>query len=368
MWTIWKEELYKIASRKLVWLGVSLLLAFVTFRLYSEQNTYSSTIDGKTYRGAEAIKKDQELTRLYAGTLTLDKVKQIYEEYGFFFYDKDDKTRLGNYCNWFISKEFTNFMQTDGYDPGQVHFYTGQDWEYNAEPLLHGGIRFDYIYGWSDLAEIYLMTIIVLFILLIIGLTPLFSEEYQLKTADILRTTRRGRQSGIWMKILAALFFSVVLTLAVTAYLWGIYLDVYGTQGLDASAALLSFAYGYYPETAAGFLVFLFFLGLAGAILLTGLTAGVSAFCQSPFLALVISVAGFLLPVFWIKVFAPTWILGPRLTKLVTHFMASMPAYLPQNPGFSFSRGQLILHLCIALAAGTGGILLGYRRYRSASH
>ena len=65
MWTIWKEELYKIASRKLVWLGVSLLLAFVTFRLYSEQNTYSSTIDGKTYRGAEAIKKDQELTRLY---------------------------------------------------------------------------------------------------------------------------------------------------------------------------------------------------------------------------------------------------------------------------------------------------------------
>ncbi len=271
MWTIWKEELYKIASRKLVWLGVSLLLAFVTFRLYSEQNTYSSTIDGKTYRGAEAIKKDQELTRLYAGTLTLDKVKQIYEEYGFFFYDKDDKTRLGNYCNWFISKEFTNFMQTDGYDPGQVHFYTGQDWEFNAEPLLHGGIRFDYIYGWSDLAEIYLMTIIVLFILLIIGLTPLFSEEYQLKTADILRTTRRGRQSGIWMKILAALFFSVVLVLAVTAYLWGIYLDVYGTQGLDASSALLSFAYGYYPETAAGFLVFLFFLGLAGAILLTGL-------------------------------------------------------------------------------------------------
>ena len=33
MWTIWKEELYKISSRKIIWLGVFLLLASATIRL-----------------------------------------------------------------------------------------------------------------------------------------------------------------------------------------------------------------------------------------------------------------------------------------------------------------------------------------------
>ena len=51
MWEIWKKEIYKIASRKVIWCGVLLLLAFVTFRLYAEQKDYSVTIDGQSYYG-----------------------------------------------------------------------------------------------------------------------------------------------------------------------------------------------------------------------------------------------------------------------------------------------------------------------------
>ena len=41
MWTIWKEELCKMISRKIVWLGIFLLLAFVTVRLYEERYHYT---------------------------------------------------------------------------------------------------------------------------------------------------------------------------------------------------------------------------------------------------------------------------------------------------------------------------------------
>lgn len=369
MWKIWKEEFYKIASRRTVWLGLFLLLAFVSFRLYSECNTYTAVIGGKVLRGREAIRKDQELTRLYAGDLTLDKISQIYEEYGFFYYDMDDKTRMGNFCNQFITMRFTNYMQTDGNAPEDIHFLEGREWEGHAARLKDSPPRFDYIYGWDDFSEMYITCLIVVFILLIIGLAPIFAEEYQLKTADILRTTRRGKKSGIWMKILAAISFSAILTCGVSAYLAGIYLTAYGTQGLDASAILLTNLtsyYGYCPETILMTFIMIALLGLISSVLLAALVSCISALCKSPFPALVISLAGFLAPVLWVKILAPMQILGVTLTRMVSHFMVSMPVYLPVSTGFAFSKEQIVLHLYIALAAGTCGILLGYRRYRNA--
>lgn len=369
MWNIWKEELYKIASRKIIWLGVFLLLTFFSFRLYAERNDYTITLDGHIYRGQEAIRKDQELTKLHAGTLTEDLIRQIYDEYGFYNYDEETGNIIsGNFCSRFITEKFTNYMQIDESGPDAVRFYSGQDWELQAAPYLEHKVTFDYVYSWNDFEEIYVMALLSVFVLLIIGLSPLFAEEYQLKTADILRTTPRGKQSGIWMKLLAAGFFAIALTCLVTAYLWGIYLAVYGTQGLDASAVLLNFAsfYGYCPDTVMGFFILITFLGLAGAIFLTGLTAGISAFCRTPFLALVLSLAVFLFPVVWVKVLAPMWILGVTITKTVTHFMTSMPFYLPLSVGFAFSQKQIGIHLCIALAVGISGIFLGYHRYRNA--
>lgn len=367
MWIIWKEELYKIASRKIVWLGVFLLLAFVSFRLFSEQNTYTTTVGGETFWGAEAIKKDQDLTKRYAGTLTLDKIRRIYEEYGFYYYDEYKKINMGNFCNRFITMEFTNYRWSDTDDPKEIRFLEGTDWENNVKPYLEQDTRFDYVYGFSDLAEIYMLTLTVLAFLLIIGLSPVFAEEYQLRTADILRTTRRGKLGGIWMKILAALFFASCLFFAVSAYLWGIYLSVYGTQGLDASAVLISFVsfYGYSPKTVAGFFVFITFLGLVSTILLTGLVAGISAMCKSPFLALILSAALYLFPVIWVKALGPMQIPGRTLTRLVNHAMASMPVYLPMSTGFSFSAKQTAWHVGIALAVGIGGMFLGYHSYRN---
>lgn len=367
MWIIWKEELYKIASRRIIWLSVILLLMFLTFRLFAERDNYRATIDGETFYGQEAIDKDKALAKKHAGILTEEKIDQIYKRYGFYYYDPVTNLGVGNFCSRYITEKFTNFMQTEGTDPDEILFYTGEEWERNAAPLLEKKVSFDYIYGWSDFAEMNMLAFQVLYIILIIGISPVFAEEYTMKTADILRTTKRGKKSGIWLKALAAICFAELLSLGVTLYLWVVYLSIYGTQGLDASAVLLNFAsfYGYCPKTAGGLLLFITFLGFLGILLLVGITFGISARCKTPFLALIISLVLFLLPVFWVKVLGPMWLFGISVTKSITHFMTSMPVYLPMSTGFAFSGRQMAIHAGIALTVGAGSVIYGYFRYRS---
>lgn len=236
-------------------------------------------------------------------------------------------------------------------------------------PYLEYKAEFDYIYGWSDFVEMYMLVLMVLYVILIVGLSPVFAEEYMLKTADIIRTTKRGKSSGIWMKILAACVFAVLLTALVTLCLFGIYFLVYGTQGSDASAVFLSLAtfYGYCPKSVGGFLILMAALGVVGAFILTGITLGYSSACRNSFLALIMSVVVFLVPLFWIKVLLPMCqgFLKTAVIKVISHFMTAMPMYLPISTGFAFSGKQIIMHLVIAGIVGAFGMGYGYFRYRS---
>ena len=155
MWKIFQEEFYKIASRKIVWIGLFCLLAFVRYQLWMVQDEYAMTIGGETIYGKEAIEKDQELTAKYAGPLTEEKVRDIYEQYGFYYLNRDTGEQRGNFCSRFITEHMTNSMQLKEPALEEIQFYQGTDWENNAAPLLRGDLRFDYVYGWDYLAETY---------------------------------------------------------------------------------------------------------------------------------------------------------------------------------------------------------------------
>lgn len=370
MWKIFQQEFYKIASKKVVWIGLFLVMTFITYRLWTENNVYAVTIDGRQIYGLEAIQKDKELTARYAGPLTEEILQEIYEKYGFFYYDPETRERRGNFCSQFITERTTNFNQIpiDSPTPKDIHFYEGQDWEHNVEGLLEKAPYFDYAYGWADLQETYgILTVTCIAVLLILGLAPVFSEEYSLKTADILLTTPRGKGSGIWMKAAAALSFSLAVYVGSTLYVWGLYLNTFGTQGLNASPLLIgagSFGSGYCPSTIGGFFLFQFALGLAGIVLLVCMALAASALCKNTFLSVVVSLGVFLLPVVWLKVFAAMGVFSIPLRKALTHFSVSMPIYLLVNWGFDFRQRDLLVHLLIAAAVGAASIVLGYRKYK----
>lgn len=369
MWTIWKEELYKIITRKMVWIGILMIMVFIGWRQAAERENYSVMIDGQVFYGQEAIEKDKELTARHAGILTEEKVRQIYEAYGFFSYDTKKEANAGNFCSRFITEKMTDYMVTEGESPEEIHFLEGEEWERNAAPLLNGEIRFDYVYGWNDMRETHSMLVIMgLFIVFIIGLSPVFSEEYMMKTADILLTTPRGKKGGIWAKVMAALFVSAALYCVFTLYIWLIYAVVYGTQGLDASATLIGIPpQGYCPESVGGFFLWEFGLGLASVLLLAGTVMAVSALCRNSFVSVVVSLALFLFPYLWMNVLAKMLspVLHMDVIKAVSHVMVSMPFFLGMNWGFGFSSGQITLHLAIALSVGAVCIVLGYHKYRN---
>lgn len=373
MWKIFQEEFYKIASRKIIWIGLFLLLAFITYRLWIETDAYSVTIDGRQIYGKEAIQKDKKLTAHYAGTVTEDMLREIYEKYGFFYYEPETRDRMGNFCSQFMTERATNFNQIpmDAPTPENIRFREGQDWENNVEGLLEKEPWFDYFYGWEDLREIYgIITITSIAVLLILGLAPVFSEEYSLKTADILLTTPRGKGRGIWMKAAAALSFSLAVYAGSTLHVWALYLNAFGTQGLNASSSLIcgTGSFGYCPSSIGGFFLYQFALGLAAIVLLTCMVTAASALCKNTFLSVIVSLVVFLFPVAWMKVLGPMGVFGVTFgitwRKALTHFNISLPLYLGQNWGFAFPLKQVWLHLLIAAAVGIVSMVVGYRKYR----
>lgn len=232
MRTILKDELYKMASRKIVWFGLFLLALFIGWRLFAERGSYTVTIDGQIYRGQQAINLDQQLTAGYAGIFTKQTAQSILEDFGFYYYDPQKDAYIGNFCNNYLTIRTTNYNQLNVPFSDQVQFQK-EYWESNIAPLLNDSFVFDYTYGWNDLKETHsFITVMAMFVLFIIGLSPVFSEEYSLKTANILLSTKRGRQSGIWLKAAAALFLVTIVYSLFSVYLWLLYYIVYGTQGL----------------------------------------------------------------------------------------------------------------------------------------
>lgn len=371
MFTIWKDELFKMASKKIIWLGLFLLALFLSWRLFAERKNYSVTIDGHNFYGQEAIDRDRTLTAGYAGIFTEQSVQNIYEDFGFYYHDIEKDEYIGNFCNNFITRRMTNYNMVDEPSYENVSFLEGEAWEQNVAPLLNGTFVFDYTHGWDDLKEVYSMiTVMAMFILLIILISPVFSEEYSLKTANILLTTKRGRRSGIWLKAAAALFLVIIIYSVFTAYLWLIYGIVYGTQGLNASPVFIGITHvGYYPATVLGFFLFSFALGLAGLVLLTSITLLISAVCRNAFFAVILSLAVFFVPYAWMN--ALSWMLAPligrSLVNAVSHVMISMPFYLPVNWGFALTVRQIAAHLGIAFVAGVccmGGMYWCYCNYQ----
>lgn len=369
MWKIWKEELYKLASRRILWIGLFLLAGFMGMRLLSERRNYTITIGQQTYTGQEAIEKDRQITAEYAGILTFETVEKIYDRFGFYYYNARTDSYIGNFANQFITYKMTNFNQTEEISPEEIHFLAEEEWEQNAAPLLNGTVWFDYTYGWNDFREIFcILTVAALLLLFIIGISPVFSEEYTYQTADILLTCRRGRKSGIWLKMSAAVFLAAAVYAVSALYLFVLYAAVYGTQGLDASCVLINVPVsGYHPEKISGFFLYSFLLGLSAVLLVTFMTLAVSACCKNAFLTVILSLALFFLPYVWMNVLSPMLapLLGWNIIKAVSHFIVSMPFYLSVSWGFAFSEREILLHMLTAAATGCFCAVSGYYKYRN---
>ena len=121
---MFRTEIYRILSRKV---GVAAMLAGLLLLLYMAMGITvwgEGLIDeGRIYYGARAIARDKEIAAEFAGPLTEDTVRAIWEKYGppvncamrsTTMESLRDAAASGgndNYCNRFVAEHFGTQVQ-----------------------------------------------------------------------------------------------------------------------------------------------------------------------------------------------------------------------------------------------------------------
>lgn len=294
-------EIYKIISRKITIIGMALVVFFIFCHFQmSIPDTYIG--DGKCYVNAKAIQKNREITAPYEGQLTKEKVADIMKKYGLppdnqevdlhvnLQNETADKGYHSNFLNEFVSQHLVRY-QYDG-DVSQISFLSGEGMEEYFLP----GLVFRYYGGWDWYWDTYFLIFFVVTILTIIALSPVFSEEYTLKTADVILTTKNGRQKLFVVKVGASLFFSTLVYVINMGFSFFLFLSSYGIKALQVSTIYtMNPNYYHYQPLWLTILTILVFGWLAHMALVLMILA-ISAKCKQTFQAVLYSMFAYLAP------------------------------------------------------------------------
>lgn len=291
-----KFELKKIVRRKrtaflfigmvLVNLAAFLITDFTYARAFvPEEKTHSV----KILTGFAAIRHERGIRAKYAGLLTDEKARTMASDFSALRrslkgYSEDDaECVMNSYLNEMALVE--RLQNPDG----------------SLKPvssLAPRPLRLGYSAGWKGMAGSFSgVVMLILCVILIVCVSPVFSEEYDWNTDAVLRCTRYGKSKLISAKIQAAFLFLSAVFAAFAVLNFCLYGAVYGLDGancdIQSSAAYTSSGY------SMTFLQLWFsslWMGLAGLLCLTAAVLCVSAFSRGTAAASVCSSAAVLAP------------------------------------------------------------------------
>jgi len=283
-------ELRKIFSKRLTQAAlIALLLLSVLLGFSAYQNMYA--FDGKSCEGTgrTAVEIDKSIAEKYEGMLTDEKVQQMMAE----FKPTQDLHGMNAaylYQNAMQSALFRKFSDLDG------------NWNGLSVSDVFGGeeIKIGYTYGWLKTSENMVRIFIVLSLVAAIMTAPVFSGEYG-GVDNIILTSKYGKTKCVTAKISGSILAALIVTAIVSAINLVYAFILYGSNGLDCSIlfAPSDFIERYIPFniTCGTLLKYQILLAFTSAISITGITLVLSAICKNQMVALVASVAVYLLPI-----------------------------------------------------------------------
>ena len=306
---LYRIELYKLLCRK--FFLISFILTMGTLFLYFyfvNVGDERSVVNGQVYTGIQAVSTDRKITEEYAGTLTDAKVEQIIETYGF-------PSQVEEYYGGFRDENYLNGFVAEHLGNGYMYDWENYKVSTEASPIMDTelgraaevtgkGIAFDYTGGWAALLDTLQLGMILGSILILIGVSPVFSEERQIKTAALLMTSREGKEKDVRAKTAAAFTLSVLIYAGIVLSVFLVVGIVYGFSGADCMLGLVK---GYHLRVEnvqnevtmisvghfAGVQLILDFLALNS---LCAFIVCVSAYFETTFHTVVISCVGWIAP------------------------------------------------------------------------
>ncbi|MDE7416606.1 MAG: hypothetical protein K2N44_09955 [Lachnospiraceae bacterium] len=307
---LYRMELYKICSKKLFVFSALASLALLLLFFWSHVIDRESTINGVKYTGYQAVQMDREITVEFQGELTDQKVTQIVEKYGF-------PNGVSENHNVFLYRNYLNDFVMHGFSDGYFH-----DWEDyqegtctypiadmdlgKASAATGKTLLLEYSYGWLVFTEVLQTGCVIGMALIMLALSPVFSEETYVNTRQILFTTKEGKSNDVIAKIAAGMTVAIgvyaVIVLLDFVLVWG----VFGLEGLNCFYSQVMEEWKWisdrnnyhnastdYMGEFIRYFLFTCFLGMTetGAISLY-----FSAHCKSSFQSVIATAMSFLVP------------------------------------------------------------------------
>lgn len=243
-----KDELYKIFSKKLIYVAIIIFIIYNLFAMRENGDLhivkgaynkyfedYEGKIDSEKIERAKKFGKDIE---------NMDFRENREEYFGKCLYHIEViniENCKENYLNW-ISNLEENLSK---FKPNSYK-YKADKLEY--EILKKRGYKDSVYYtaGWDEILESN-SYIVFLFIgiLIILGVSPVFSEEYNSKMDNIILSSRHGKGKLILSKITAVLIYCIFVVLIFSLFELVTYGILYGFKGYNVPLKNLQRLYEY---------------------------------------------------------------------------------------------------------------------------
>lgn len=243
MFTLYKFELRKIISRKIVWItGGILLVGLLIWGIASAILPQSREYSDRFLNGYEANRAEREAAMQISGKIIdqtlIDEMRPAYEDFIFNGNYKGALPYLDVYN--FIGKTLGTQASAEILKCDSEVFYeklNAQLASYTPagltdpilfdEPITYNG----YFDGWLQIADIMKMVACMEIMFIAICLSTVFTVEHTRKTDQVILCTSLGKKKLYTAKIFAGLTVGVGFTLLISLLIFGIIAFLYGFDG-----------------------------------------------------------------------------------------------------------------------------------------
>lgn len=364
------KEIYRILSRKMTLLALAAATAFSVF--YGSLSIRAEAVvdDGKVYRYGEAVAYDKLIAEEFTGPLTEETVRAVWEKYSppedyFFTGTMDDALLLAregdyiNYCNTMVTKWFAEEVEQE--DSTKI---LALPEDLTGNRYLDGSYLFGYVgQGWNWYWDLLFTIQIMVALVVIIGFCPIFSEDYAVRTADVILPTVKGRLQVWRTRAGAGFLFGSVYYWLMSAVIFLQNYWFYGSEGLSVSCGLTYIPYYFLEDSDPVWkaVLLLHLWGWFAILVLVLQIQAVSARCKSSFGALLWSLAVYLGPIALIKM-----VLDPLPTSVLIRWLKHIGYSMPLSFSGMYVQApptaKRIL-LIVALIAAVLAAVLGAVRW-----
>lgn len=240
-----RHELYKIFTRRAglaAMLFFLLLLGFMSYlQVKNTQAQYGNLRDyyQTVYKGHEGpVSEDQaaaanedikSVLSQVTGRMTIAQNRAFeYDQYAHYAYE-NAQTRSNRITEYLDNANYAKF------EHGQNSFeYRNAARRYRMINALPPAGNY-FIFPWQDVVDFpNIAGCLMIFALLLLGISPVISEEYSTGVDALILTSKNGKCKTALAKIISVILYSTAVAAGLTCIHTGILLAVYGTDGASS--------------------------------------------------------------------------------------------------------------------------------------